>query len=66
MDRLTRGPVTDFIHVTNFPIFNVADSSISVGVALLALTMLLEKQQPERDTPDAQLLQPSEVEPPAA
>jgi len=47
IDRVRQGPVTDFIHVTNFPIFNVADSSISVGVALLALTMLLERR-PER------------------
>lgn len=46
IDRLVKGPVTDFIHVTNFPIFNLADSSISVGVALLAVTILLERKQP--------------------
>ena len=48
IDRLTRGPVTDFIHFTNFPIFNVADASISTGVALLAVTMLLENRKSSR------------------
>ena len=34
---LTTGPVTDFISVGNFAVFNVADASISVGVAVLVL-----------------------------
>jgi signal peptidase II len=42
VDRIAFGPVTDFISVGNFAIFNVADASISLGVALLALLMLLE------------------------
>lgn len=42
IDRLTFGTVTDFISVANFAIFNVADASISLGVALLALLMLFE------------------------
>jgi signal peptidase II len=42
IDRLVFGPVTDFISVGSFAIFNVADASISLGVALLALLMLLE------------------------
>jgi signal peptidase II len=45
VDRLTRGdlktfttgPVTDFISVGNFAVFNVADASISVGVVVLLL-----------------------------
>ncbi len=45
IDRLTRGeletfttgPVTDFISVGNFAVFNVADASISVGVVVLLL-----------------------------
>jgi signal peptidase II len=47
IDRLIRGPVTDFISVGQFAIFNVADASISTGVALLALLMLLEARQPK-------------------
>ena len=35
IDRLFRGRVTDFMSVMNFPVFNVADASISIGVALL-------------------------------
>jgi signal peptidase II len=37
IDRLTIGHVTDFIAVGSFPVFNVADASISVGVAVLLL-----------------------------
>jgi signal peptidase II len=45
VDRLTRGdlktftmgPVTDFISVGSFAVFNVADASISVGVVVLLL-----------------------------
>lgn len=38
VDRLTQGgEVTDFISVGTFPVFNVADSSISVGVAILLI-----------------------------
>ena len=35
IDRLTIGHVTDFISVGTFPVFNVADASISVGAAVL-------------------------------
>ena len=46
IDRLTIGYVTDFISVGNFPVFNVADSSISVGVAVLLVGMwIMERQQ---------------------
>ena len=44
VDRLTRqGQVTDFISVGNFPVFNIADSSISVGVAILLLGVWLKE-----------------------
>lgn len=36
VDRLARGYVVDFIHVTRWPIFNVADVVIVLGVLLLA------------------------------
>lgn len=36
IDRLTLGYVTDFVDVRVWPIFNVADSAIVVGTALLA------------------------------
>jgi signal peptidase II len=38
IDRLTQeGKVTDFISVGSFPVFNVADSAISVGTVALIL-----------------------------
>lgn len=37
VDRLTIGWVTDFVAVGDFPVFNVADASISIGVAVLLL-----------------------------
>jgi len=37
IDRLTLGKVTDFISIGTFPVFNLADLSISVGVGVLLL-----------------------------
>jgi signal peptidase II len=55
VDRLTQGYVTDFISVGNFPVFNVADSSISVGVAVLILGMWVKERHSASDgtPPDA-------------
>ena len=36
-DRGIRGSVIDFIQVPHWPVFNVADSAITVGVVLLVL-----------------------------
>jgi signal peptidase II len=40
-DRLRLGEVTDFIDFPHYPAFNVADSSIVVGVAVLVILFLL-------------------------
>ena len=40
-DRVKDGAVLDFISVGWWPAFNIADSSISVGMCLLLVTMLL-------------------------
>jgi signal peptidase II len=46
VDRLTRaGRVTDFISVGTFPVFNIADSSISVGVAVLLLSVWFKERR---------------------
>lgn len=39
-DRGVRGSVIDFIQVPHWPIFNVADSAITVGVAVLLVGTL--------------------------
>lgn len=44
-DRLFYGAVTDFIAVGSFPVFNVADSSISVGTAILILAIWLTERR---------------------
>ncbi|MCA9671716.1 MAG: signal peptidase II [Myxococcales bacterium] len=44
IDRLVRGAVVDFIHIRGWPIFNVADVLVLVGVGLLALSMLRSRQ----------------------
>jgi signal peptidase II len=40
IDRIRDGHVVDFIDLTFWPVFNVADSAICVGVAGLAYTVL--------------------------
>ena len=37
VDRVVRGYVVDFIHVTRWPVFNVADIAVVAGVLLLAV-----------------------------
>jgi signal peptidase II len=37
IDRLTIGHVTDFVSVGNFPVWNIADASITIGVIVLIL-----------------------------
>jgi len=40
IDRLRFGYVTDFIDVGLWPAFNIADSAITIGVILLAYSLL--------------------------
>jgi len=50
IDRIARGYVTDFISIGKFAVFNVADSSISVGVVILLIGVWIsemrQKKQP--------------------
>lgn len=55
-DRVLHGTVIDFISIGSFPVFNLADSSISVGVAILIVTMWIDERrnkaaQAERSEP---------------
>ncbi|GAB4497225.1 MAG: signal peptidase II [Anaerolineales bacterium] len=45
IDRLLMGKVTDFISIGAFPVFNIADASISVGVAVLLLGVWLKERE---------------------
>ncbi|MDH5507192.1 MAG: signal peptidase II [Anaerolineae bacterium] len=53
IDRISFGYVTDFLSVGNFPVFNVADSSISVGVGLLLLGSWLSDRAEKKARLDA-------------
>jgi len=58
IDRIRQGYVVDFVdfgyHANWWPVFNVADSAIVVGVALLALNALAPSPaDPASATPDA-------------
>jgi signal peptidase II len=44
-DRLTQGHVTDFLQISRFPVFNVADMAITAGVILLLITLLNGERQ---------------------
>ena len=53
IDRVLFGPVTDFFSMDfpdfimeRFPVFNIADSSIFIGVVLLIIDMLFIKDKP--------------------
>ena len=64
VDRVRLGYVVDFIDVHalrvnlnntvyTFPVFNVADSAISIGVVLLLLTLFMHKDEPAVASTDA-------------
>ncbi len=44
-DRLLDGKVTDYFKVGNFPVFNVADSCITIGIVLLFWEMVINKRR---------------------
>lgn len=50
IDRLLQdGKVTDFISVGTFPVFNVADASISVGTVVLLLGVYLQERAAQKN-----------------
>ncbi|GAC1540396.1 MAG: hypothetical protein NVS3B10_05080 [Polyangiales bacterium] len=46
-DRVARGFVVDFVHLRHWPIFNVADVAITLGVGLIALGALTRRSRTE-------------------
>ena len=44
IDRVRLGHVTDFIDVSFWPTFNIADSSLTIGVIMLIIILLLPEK----------------------
>jgi signal peptidase II len=62
IDRLTIGHVTDFVSVGTFPVFNVADASISVGCVVLLLGVWWQERAAKKEKVQAASSeQPSEA-----
>jgi len=47
-DRAVKGSVIDFIQVPHWPVFNVADSAVTVGVVVLLIGTLWANRQSRR------------------
>jgi signal peptidase II len=62
IDRLRVGRVTDFISVGTFPVFNVADSAISIGVVVLLLGVWIKERNDKKKAAE-QLSENSEQPP---
>lgn len=61
IDRVTRGFVVDFFHLHGWPIFNIADSSIVVGVGMLIVTMWWYERQQEQSITNDPSFRPGEL-----
>jgi len=48
IDRVRLGYVTDFIHFSFWPTFNIADSAVTIGALTLAFLLLRHSFAPER------------------
>lgn len=66
IDRLTQGYVTDFVSIGAFPVFNVADACISIGVVILAIGVYLKEQEEKQNTALSESAPHPEVSTPGA
>lgn len=53
IDRFRLGYVVDFLYFSFWPAFNVADSSVSIGVGLLLIFFYLKKEEAREDASDS-------------
>lgn len=51
VDRLRMGRVTDFISIGSFPVFNIADSAITIGVVILLLGVWQREREAKTRAP---------------
>jgi signal peptidase II len=50
IDRIRFGAVTDFIDVGSWPVFNLADSAIDIGVVLLIIYILFRMKKDSKES----------------
>lgn len=55
IDRIIFGHVTDFISIGTFPVWNIADASITVGVAILLIGMWVQEKREKKKREDEAL-----------
>jgi signal peptidase II len=60
IDRLTIGHVTDFISIGNFPVWNIADASITVGVVVLILGVWISEIEEKKKAKKQEIIQDSD------
>jgi signal peptidase II len=63
VDRIRYGHVFDFVELPHWPVFNVADSAIVVGVAILAYHLLTSPTEPSPSPVSEPSPPPGEPEP---
>lgn len=51
IDRIRVGEVTDFVAVGRFPVFNVADSSITISIIAVLIFFALQESEEDRKKP---------------
>jgi len=51
IDRIRLGEVTDFVAVGRFPVFNVADSSITISIIAVLIFFALQESDEDRKKP---------------
>ncbi len=51
IDRFSLGHVTDFVSIGSFPVFNVADGSVTVGVGIMILGLWLQESRAKKTQP---------------
>lgn len=60
VDRIRYGFVIDFISVGNFPVFNVADSCITVGVFVLLIGIWMQEKREKAQRTETAQRQPTD------